>query len=100
MESGLTRQSIDAGASLNLKQTPLGHWTAVLVGPSVTALREVYAYSPHGDFQSRFNAMAAQWRGWDGKLKWRNLEGELSFVATHDDLSTLLWEADLPHISI
>lgn len=42
-----------------------------------------------------FASMAEQWRGWNGELKWRALEGEYGLVATRDASGHIKLQATL-----
>jgi hypothetical protein len=64
-----------------------GRVTTYRVGvraPGLSAALEVDNH-PAGEPPTKlFTSMAAQWRGWNGELKWRALEGEYNLAASTD----------------
>ena len=42
-----------------------------------------------GALRDFFAELAAAWRGWDGELRWRSLEGDIDLLAAHDKLGTV-----------
>src|SRR5579863_1133584 len=64
-------------------------WSVKLETPSVVATHAFWGSDP-GSLVAFFDDLASNWRGWDGRREWTELERELGLIATHDGLGHVL----------
>lgn len=67
-------------------------WSARLETPSVAATHAFWSGAEPSKLVNFFDDLASNWRGWDGRRAWTDVEHDLSLVATHDQLGhVVLW---------
>jgi hypothetical protein len=80
---------------------PTQYLSVTLEGIDLRATRRVYAGYDEGfaKLARYFNALATDWRGWNGSRYYESIEGDLRIQATHDghvNLRVLLRESAVP----
>jgi hypothetical protein len=83
--------SANSAAKLKFSDFDGSYFTASLISPAVCAEVRVYAatdleVNTVAALVGLFKTMSEGWKGWQGKLTWASLEGELEIVATADSL--------------
>jgi hypothetical protein len=71
-------------------------FTATLTADGMEASTGVYVMGGDG-VANLFEAMATEWRGWDGVKGWESLEGDLEVAAQHDRLGQITVRITLRH---
>jgi hypothetical protein len=71
-------------------------FTAALAADGMEASTGVYVMGGDG-LANLFEAMASEWRGWDGVKSWESLEGDLEVAAQHDRLGQITLRIRLRH---
>ncbi len=84
---------------------PTQYLSVTLEGIDLRATRRVYAGYDEGfaKLARYFNALATDWRGWNGSRYYESIEGDLRIQATHDghvNLRVLLRESAVPTVGV
>ena len=87
-------RSKNAGGELTITPEGKDYWRVELVMEDLRAFCRVYepSYNP---VSGLFQAMADDWRGWEGEKTWGSLEGELGLRATHNGIGTVRLQVEL-----
>ena len=80
--------SANPAAKLNFSRLDKDHALVSFSGRELQVATRVYVPDFHGmeTMVEVFKAMAENWKGWDGEMRWASLEGEFGLVATSSTL--------------
>ena len=94
-------KSVRSDATLEFSHMRQYRVNIALISEERKAVKDIYL--DDGDtskLASLFQAMAEQWRGWEGKLVWLSLDGDFALNATSDGLGHIELEVECSNYGV